>query len=112
MTSASIGRLIRLRFDEWKEAKLYILRPIDRTDAELEAWREERRRKSSRKSKQKARAQKLEQREVIKSTRNRCEAVLRMLSNEDLLFPERRERSRRHEITHLGPTKVGRPSRA
>ena len=51
-----IGKLISLTFDEWRTAKLWVTRPIDKSESELEAWREQRRKESSRKSKQKARA--------------------------------------------------------
>jgi hypothetical protein len=49
-----IGELIKLTFSEWKSAKLFILRPVDRSEAEIQAWREEQRRASSRRYKAKA----------------------------------------------------------
>ena len=50
-----IGQLIGLTFKEWKDAKLYHLRPIDATAEDIEAWREEQRKKSWAKAQKKRR---------------------------------------------------------
>jgi hypothetical protein len=54
----AIGKLIGLTFDEWVLAKLWLTGPIDRSEKELEAWREERRKISCGKSNAKQRAKK------------------------------------------------------
>jgi hypothetical protein len=51
-----VGELIGLTFDEWEDSKLWITNPVDTSAADLQAWREERRKESNRKSKQKQRA--------------------------------------------------------
>jgi hypothetical protein len=60
-----VGKLIGLTFAEWQAAKLWVMRPIDKTEAELDQWRKDRRKESSSKSKQKARAKKREKKERI-----------------------------------------------
>lgn len=59
-----VGTLISLTFEEWKYAELYVMRPIDKSESELEAWREEQRKKSWRKSKAKQRAREKREKEA------------------------------------------------
>jgi hypothetical protein len=70
-----IGKLICLTFIEWKAAKLWAMRPIDKTEKELDAFRADRTRELDRKRKQ----MKREQRETMLLSDDRCNVVMRML---------------------------------
>jgi hypothetical protein len=59
-----VGRLVGLTFDEWKAAKLWVARPVDVSEADLETWRKQQRKASWSKSKQKAREMEAEQKQV------------------------------------------------
>jgi hypothetical protein len=78
-----VGKLIGLTFDEWKAAKLWVAKPVDVSDADLEAWRIQQRKESWRKSKQKARAREAEQRQdslaKAKPLKPRQSVILKML---------------------------------
>ena len=78
-----VGKLISLTFDEWKAAKLWVARPVDVSDADLEAWRKQQRKKSWSKSKQKARSREAEQKQGVlakaKPLKPRQAVILKML---------------------------------
>jgi hypothetical protein len=50
-----VGKLIGLTFAEWKEAKLWRLRPVDKTEEGIQEWREDQRKESWKRSSQKRR---------------------------------------------------------
>jgi hypothetical protein len=51
-----VGELIDLTFEEWKQCKLFMMRPVNASLADIEAWREKQRKESWRRSKAKLRA--------------------------------------------------------
>jgi hypothetical protein len=81
------GKLISLTFNEWFDAKLWILRPIDKTEAELDAWRKERRKESWSKSQQKARKKKERMLAKAATYPPREAAILEMLLSHKQIIP-------------------------
>jgi hypothetical protein len=50
-----VGRLIGLTFVEWKEARLWVLRPIDASEQDIKDWRKNQRKKNDAERKRKKR---------------------------------------------------------
>jgi hypothetical protein len=63
-----VGKLIGLTFKEWKRAKLFILRPVDASDSDIQAWREERRKVSARNRQAKRREKQKREKEIMQAT--------------------------------------------
>jgi hypothetical protein len=61
-----IGKLIKLTTDEWKDFKLYALRPADKSPSEFEKWRKERKKEKAKVRKANQRAQEKTEREAMK----------------------------------------------
>lgn len=78
-----VGKVIGLTFKEWKRAKLFILRPVDASESDIEAWREERRKVSARDRQAKRREkQKMEKESMMTMARPqtpRQKAILEIL---------------------------------
>ena len=83
----NVGTLIGLTYEEREECKLWRLQPCDVSPDEVKRRQANRRAKADKERKKRQREQKHSEREKIQVTKNRCEAVLRMLNDEDLLFP-------------------------
>jgi hypothetical protein len=81
-----VGKLIGLTFAEWKEAKLWILRPIDASEQDIEDWRKEQRKNNDAERKRKKRDKDREEREATRQSNKRNDTVLRMLKAEKV-FP-------------------------
>jgi len=60
-----VGKLIGLTFEEWGYFKLFVLRPVDKSEAEIEKWRKKQRKASSDRSKAKAKAREKAEKEQI-----------------------------------------------
>jgi len=90
MNWRNAGKLIRLSFDEWKDVnvKAWVLRPIDRSEAQLEKWRNDRCKAQDSARKKRKREQERSERETARATNDRCEAVLMMLG-EHIAFPRK-----------------------
>jgi hypothetical protein len=84
-----VGKLIGLTFDEWKAAKLWIMRPIDKSEAELDAWRKDRRKVQDSVRKKRQREHERSTRETMRAADNRRDAVLQMLEARGLAFPRK-----------------------
>jgi hypothetical protein len=63
-----VGKLIGLTFKEWKRAKLFLLRPVDASDSDIQAWREERRKVSARNRQAKRREKQKREKEIMQAT--------------------------------------------
>jgi hypothetical protein len=82
-----VGKLIELTFEEWKHAKLWIMQPIDASELDIQAWRKERDKESSRKSKAKARAKEKQEKDAMleranakmETTNPRQDAILEIM---------------------------------
>jgi Fe2+ or Zn2+ uptake regulation protein len=81
-----VGTLIGLTFAEWKEAKLWVLRPVNASEQDIEDWRKDQRKKSWSKSQKKRRERDRKQKQAKLATANlernpRQAAILKMLIN-------------------------------
>jgi hypothetical protein len=88
MKWCDVGKLLGLTFEEWKKAKLWVLRPVDATDEEVQAWREKRRKESLLKSKAKQCAREIKERQAMLAnettkTTPRQTAILEILIGRD-----------------------------
>jgi hypothetical protein len=78
-----VGKLIDLTFKEWILAKLFMLRPVDASESEIEAWREKRRKESARNRQANRRDKLKRERETMQAkwqpTTQRQKAILEIL---------------------------------
>lgn len=79
---ADLGKLIGLTFDDWRDAKLWLMKPVNISDADLKAWRLERRQELE-KNRQRKRRERLKAR--IAPLTFRQAAVIKLLDRHDFL---------------------------
>ena len=84
-----VGKLINLTYDEREDYKLWILDPCDVSRKEVQRRQAEKQAKADKERKKRQRLKQREDREAMRSTNDRRGAILRMLNDISLLFPER-----------------------
>jgi hypothetical protein len=81
-----VGKLIGLTFAEWKEAKLWVLRPVDASEQDIEDWRRDQRKKNDAERKREKRKRDRERKQAKLATANlernpRQAALERLIAN-------------------------------